>query len=507
MPARTLFVGLDAADPILLERWSAKGRLPAFASVSQDAAEFGLTNPLSTIGTGVWNELISGRSCARSGVYLPARQLHAGETELRPVELHEVDPRAFWTVASDAGKRVAAIDLPQAVAPEELNGVFVVEWGTHDRLFGVRSVPADLLGELRSRHGDYPLWVREWPRPTTTACDGHNGTLEQYEQLLDDLLVGIDRKTDLLLDLLAREDWDLFACAFSEGQCSGHQLWHLRDGSAPEGHERLADGIGMVYERLDAALGALVDAAGPDVTVFVVASHSFVDPTGGRQLLPEVLVKLGYGSGHGASARARSKVPPSVRRLVRKILPRGATQSLQTRAGSLPNPLDSPTTKAVALDGDRCGWIRLNLRGREPHGAVEPGAEAAEVLADIRAELLRLEHPETREPIVAQVQTADEAFGEDHHPGVPDLLVDFRDDLGVLDACRSARVGLVRVSVPPTARRTGAHPATPSRLWIAGDAIPTPAPSGEGRAVDLSATILSHLGVPRPDWCEGAPLV
>ena len=506
MPARTLFVGLDAVDPFLLERWSGEGKLPSFASFSRDAVSFKLSNPLGTIGAGVWNELISGRSCGHGGVYLPARQLHTGETAPRPVELSEFDPRAFWTVASDAGKRVAVVDIPQSVAPETLNGVFVVEWGTHDRLFGERSLPPDLLDELRTRYGDYPLWVREWPRPTTTACDGHNGTLEHYEQLLDDLLAGIERKTDLLLDVLGRDEWDLFACAFSEGQCSGHQLWHFRDG-AVDGHERLAAGIAMVYERLDASLAALVEAAGPDATVFVVASHSFIEPTGGRQLLPEVLVRLGYGSGQGASAKARSRIPPSVRRLVRKVLPRGAAQTLQARAGSLPNPLDSPSTRAVALDGDRCGWIRLNLKGREPHGAVEPGAEAEAVLADIRAEVLRLEHPDTGEKIVRHVLSADDAFGEDHHPDVPDLLVDFRTDLGDLEACRSDRVGLVRAPVQGTARRTGAHPAVPSYLWVAGPGIGSGAPSRDGKAVDLSATILTQLGVDRPGWVEGVPLV
>lgn len=506
MSARTLFVGLDAVDPSLLQRWSIEGAVPRFASFSHAAATFELTNPLGTIGGGVWQELSSGRSCGRAGVFLPARQLHTGETAPRPVERHEVDPRAFWTAASEAGKRVAVVDLPQSVPPPELNGIFVGEWGTHDRLFGEESLPPGLLGELRDRHGDYPLWTRPWARRTTAACDGHDGAVEQYEQLLDDLLAGIEQKTRLLLDVMEREEWDLFACAFSEGQCSGHQLWHFRDGATPVGHERLADGIRRVYERLDRSLGRLIDAAGDGVTVYAVASHAFVDPSGGRQLIPEVLVRLGYGSGGEASARARSKVPPGVRRIVRAVLPSAARRAMQTRIGTLPSPLESPQSRAAALDGDRCSWIRLNLEGREPHGTVKP-AEASALVDDIRAEILLLEQPETGERIVRQALTADEAFGEDHHPDVPDLIVDFRTDLGVLDACRSPRVGTVRIPLQSTAGRTGAHPVVPSYLWISGPGIPRPAPSGEGQAVDLAATILSQLGVPPPDWLDGTPLI
>lgn len=507
MSARTLFVGLDAVDPFLLQRWSREGYVPSFASFSRDAAAFKLANPIRTLSGGVWQELSGGRSCGHTGIFFPDRQLHTGETAPRRVEAADVDPRTYWTAASEAGKRVAVIDLPHTVPPHELNGVFVCEWGTHDRVFGQQSVPAELLGELRDRHGDYPLWSRPWPRRTTAVCDSHDGTREQYEQLLDDLLAGIEQKCALLLDVLGREEWDLFACAFSEGQCSGHQLWHFLDGATPGDRDRLADGIRSVYESLDSALGALISASGPEATVFVVASHAFVHLTGGRQLIPEVLVRLGYGSGSGVSARARSKAPPIVRSLARRVLPRGTRQRLQTRAGSLSHPLDSPLTKAIALDGDRCSWIRLNLEGREPHGAVEPGAEAQALLEDIRAELLLLEHVETGEPIVSQILSAEEAFGESHHPDVPDLMVDFRTDLGVLDACRSNRVGLVHVPLEPTARRTGAHPPAPSHLWVAGPGVPVPAPSGDGDAIDLAATILSQLHVPRPDWLEGKPLV
>lgn len=507
MPARALFVGLDAADTSLLKRWGGEGVLPRFAELARAAAEFELANSLAVIGGGVWQELNSGRSCGRAGIFFPARQLRTGETAPRQVRTDEVDPRAFWTAAGEAGLRVAALDLPHAVAPPTLNGVFVAEWGTHDRMFGERSIPAGLLDELRERHGEYPLWKRPWPRPTTAVCDGHDGSLEQYEQLLDDLLEGIERKTGLLLDVLGREDWDLFACAFSEGQCSGHQLFHFLDGAPAEGHDRLPAAIRSVYQQLDAALGRLVDAAGPGAAVVVVASHSFVAPTGGPQLIPEVLVRLGYGSGQGVSARARAKAPPVVRRIVRRILPRGPREALQARAGSLPHPLDSPQTRAVALDGDRCSWIRLNLAGREPHGTVEPGAEAARLLADIRAGLLELEHPETGEPIVSKVQSAEEAFGEGHHPDVPDLIVNFRDDLGLLDACRSPRVGLVRVPYDTVATRTGAHPPVPSSLWVAGPHVPTPAPSGAGRAVDLAPTVLSALDVLPPGWMDGTPLL
>ena len=383
MPARTLFVGLDAVDPRLLARWSSEGALPRFAAISGGAATFTLSNAIGTIGGGVWQELNSGRSCGRTGVFFPARQLHTGETAPRPVERHEVDSRGFWTVASAAGKRVAAIDLPQSVVPSDFDGVFVTEWGTHDRLWGEGSVPPELFEELRGQYGDYPVWSRPRPRPTTAACDGHDGSASAYENLFDDLLAGIEKKRELLLDVLGREEWDLFACAFGEGQCSGHQFWHFLEGAASSnGNDRMANAIKSVYERLDSSLGALVDAAGPNVTVFVVASHSFVGRRGGKQLVPEVLSRLGYGIGKRhvrpgavegaaedtqarpvAASPGRDRIATGACRVVAE--PIGVSTDTRSSAGRRPLRMDTsepPRTRAAGLGRAR------HRGGRDPRG-------------------------------------------------------------------------------------------------------------------------------------------
>ena len=120
---------------------------------------------------------------------------------------------------------------------------------------------------------------------------------------------------------------------------------------------------------------------------------------------------------------------------------------------------------------NRCAAIRVNLRGREPYGCVEPGPEAAALVEDLRRELHVLRQPGTDEPIVDLVATPEELFGPDPHPDLPDLTVGFRTDLGRLEACASPRVGLVEVPLwnrarAPTGGRSswGARATTPTRL-------------------------------------------
>lgn len=495
MPARVLVIGLDSAESTLVERWTSEGKLPALSELYEQGATYRLDNCWSTLPTSVWPELTSGRSPAKIALFFPPNQLRTGQAEPRRVLPEEVDPAGFWTIASDAGKRVASIDLPWTVPPRDLNGIFLAEWGTHDRWFGTASFPKTLAGEIRERHGDYPVRLCD---------DDYDGSVQGRERLAADLLEAVEYETRMLLELLGREEWDLFACAYGQFQCVGHNFWAYiddRDGTP----DSLRTAVHDVYTKVDEGLAALREAAGPDAVSVVVASHGMGPLVGGPQLLGEVLVRLGAGSGKGRAAEVRSRLPLGIRSTIRRLVPGPLRRRLQQAAGSLPAPLTSPLTKAVALPADVSGYVRLNLKGREPNGSVAPGAEAEAELASLRRALLELEDPASGERIVSGIVSADEAFGPDRHPDVPDLMVSFRTDLGTLEACRSERVGLVKVPFR-IANRTGDHTGE-ARLWLAGPGIAKDEGPGQAHALDVAPTVLALLGVPTPDGLDGRALV
>jgi predicted AlkP superfamily phosphohydrolase/phosphomutase len=501
MSARVLVIGLDAAEATLLERWAAEGDLPAFARLAERGGLARLGNPLETLPGAIWPELETGVSGGRTALFYHPRQLHSGETIPRKVEADEVDPSLYyWSRASAAGKRVAAVDQPQTVLQPGLDGLMLTEWGLHDRNFSITSEPPELLEEVRARWGDHPV----------ISCDDHGGTREGFDRLLDSLLTGAERKTEMLLELLEREDWDLFAGTFGETHCVGHQFWHFFDpaqpGHDPDAPKHLRLAVKSVYQRVGHGVGALLDAAGPDATVLVVASHGMGTYIGGYQLLPQFLVRIGLGSGSGAAAQMRSRLPAPVKSVLRRMFPGRVRARLQEAAGSLPRPLESPHTRAIDLPNNRCGAIRLNIRGREPYGSIEPGDQAEAVLEEIRRELYELEDPDSGERIVAGAVTAEEAFGPDRHADVPDLMVVFRTDVGQITACRSERVGVIRAGTyNPDTPRSGDH-TVESRLWAVGPGIEPGTRLPEANVLDLAPTVLDLLGVPLPDDLDGHPL-
>ena len=510
MPARVLVIGLDAAESTLLERWSAEGWLPSISALRAGSAAWRLNTPLETLPGAVWPEIETGRSCGMMAQYFHPDQIRTGEGRLRPVRPDEIDTaRYYWSIASRAGRRVAVIDPSHAVPSASLNGVELLQWGVHDRVYELAARLPGQYSRLLARHGHYPV----------ASCDTYRPDRRGAERLLVDLARGIERKRALLLDVLRGESWDLFSCELSESHCVGHHFWHFHDVSDAEHDSRapghLRDAIARVYAGLDETVAALIAAAGGQCTTLVFASHGMGPIVGGYLLLWEVLVRLGLGSDRGAARGSalrrfqyalKDRVPLPWVPFVQNVTHLAPIRRVLEHAGCAAFPLESPHTRAAPLPNNRVGAIRLNLKGREPYGCIEPGREADDLIRELRTELLALEHPERGEPIVKRVVTAREAFGDTHHPDVPDLMVVFRTDLGRLEACRSARVGLVRAPVRNARiNRTGDH-TLESRLWMIGPKITGGAAVQQGNLVDIAPTVLDLLGVPHVEGFDGRPL-
>jgi hypothetical protein len=141
---------------------------------------------------------------------------------------------------------------------------------------------------------------------------------------------------------------------------------------------------------------------------------------------------MGYGFRSAASLRERSG-RVNLYRMLRVGLP----GSLQYRIKSmLPKRLqdylvfnwyvsnrDWAGTRAFAVpNGDSAGAIRINLRGREPHGTVRPD-EFDAVCQDLTDAFLELREPDSGRPVVRLVTKSREVFHGPFLDRLPDLTV------------------------------------------------------------------------------------
>lgn len=507
MPAKVALLGFPGMEPGLLDRYMTDGTAPAFAELARRGRALDLENRLDHLPDVVWPEIFTGRNGADLGWYRLPAQLFSGETRARAVTTADFDLTAFWDHASRAGKRVAVVDIPYSGPSPDANGLVVRGWGTHDKPFGTASDPDPAMIErLLAAHGPHPVGHIHAEH---TRCDDHDDTVESLRALRDRLLEGVDVKAGLFEDVLG-EDWDLFAGAFEEAHCAGHQFWHLHDPGSPwhdpDTPQDVKDAARDIHARLDSALGRVLESLGSETTVLVALSHGMHTAGGGWQLLPEFLVRVGYGSGSTAAGRARSRLPAPVKAFARAVIRGRARNSLQRAAGSLPDPLASSDTRAVALMNSPCGAIRLNVRGRDPYGALDPGAEYDSACDELIEELRALIDTRTGRPAVRQVVVARRLYGDALHPNIPDLLVDFDTDAGPIEAVSSPRAGTISVPVrTPALPRSGDHTRN-SRLFVAGPGIAPAASARRGNVVDIAPTILELLGVEQPESFDGRPL-
>lgn len=505
MAAKLLAIGFDALEATLVDRWADEGVLPNFAELRRRGVELALDNDVEMFPDTVWIDTQTGRRGAKLGWYWRPAQVHEGEGTLRHNTETDFDLTAVWDHASAAGKRVAVFDIPYA-QPRPLNGVLVRELGTHGPAYGPGSFPEGLVEELEARHGVYPMPHRFTSTSRGyTGCDSQDGSREALMPLPERIRTAIRIKEAMYRDLLAREDWDLFLGTFCEAHCAGHQLWHFFDERSPwhdpDAPPELANGFRDAYVQLDTSLGAVIDAAGEDATVLVFASHGMGPHIGGWQLLPEIMIRLGYGTAPAAVSSIRSRLPRPLREAIRAVLPGRVRASLKDSMGIAAQPFERRQTRAAAVMNGTNGAIRINLKGRDPHGSVEPGAEYDAICDELVQALGELRDRETGEPVVTAVVRTDDVFSaEDRHPNLPDVIVRFRDDRPVASVT-SPRIGTV--TEPARDRefpRSGDHTAV-SRAWLVAPGLERS--SGRARLVDLAPTMLSILGVEAPEELDG----
>lgn len=505
---RLLILGIDGASPHLLEQGMQDGTLPNLAAL----VAHGMSGPIRAdpfffIGA-TWPSLCTGRSPARHGIHYTV-QLD-GYAFRNVIEHPPALQSPFWEWSSRAGQRVAVLDVPLSRPDPSLNGVQVVEWGGHDAVFGFHASPGTLERDILARFGRHPLGA---------TCDADARSASDYAAFVDTLVRGVQLKARLTRHVLVSSHWDLFVQVFTESHCAGHQCWHLHDSLHPAHDPRYlrvhGDPLRRVYRAIDEAIGEVVAEAGA-ARVLVLAPHGMGYWYGGQFLLREILTRLG-----AVQPALQRAVAPSIAQRVWRILPRAARRPLEPlrrRAQARARPglprLDADPQHSMCFvvpNGFPVGAIRLNLRGREPHGILDP-AHVDAFCADLEHALLDIVDERTGRPAIARVVRTADRYESALLDSLPDLLVEWSDEVatgstrvgnGAAARVRlhSARIGSVEGE--NDYGRTGEH--RPSGFFaLAGNGIRHA--HHEGAAiVDIAPTIARMLEI-TPPQTDGAIL-
>ena len=163
---------------------------------------------------------------------------------------------------------------------------------------------------------------------------------------------------------------------------------------------------------------------------------------------------------------------------------------------------DVDWSRTLAYSIGHVGQIFVNLKGREPEGIVEPGAEYESVRQRVTEALQDLRHPATGQPLVDRVVPSDQVVHGPHAHRSPDLHV-------VMDGYRTIAFPLFATDNRIVTRQirgdSGCHRL--HGIFIAsGPEIHAGQVVADARILDLAPTILHLMGLPVPDDMDGRVL-
>ncbi|MBD2022192.1 alkaline phosphatase family protein [Leptolyngbya sp. FACHB-36] len=535
-------IGLDAADPSIIEGWMAQGHLKTLSRLRDQGAYTRLETFSHYRAETPWTTFLTGCSPKNTGYWSPVKYDEAtyGVTDIGAYDFSEYLP--FYALGSDY--RVAVFDMPQSKLSEQANGPQVLAWGAHSALTPSESLPAHLFQELVTQHGEHPVFNKD-------HADTRN--LPALIELKDHLVTGIHRRAKICQDLLQREPWDLFLTVFGETHSAGHFFWHLSQPEHPlyEVMGKAAPDLMLeTFVEIDRAIGDILSKAPENATVLVFAAHgmgSNVMDLPSMFFLPELMYRFNFGKPGFAPGKLGAPLPPPktsfkkrgwlgevwslkadsnpVRSFLRQNAPTKVFERLEPLFGASPETdLLAPHTlmaegdelyfqparwyqpfwpqmKAFALPSYSEGYIRINLKGREPQGIVEP-AEYDALCDELTQLLYNLKDARTGQPMVRGV-TRTREHASDRDPKLPDadLVVLWQEDhaADTVDSPELGRVG------PVPYLRTGSHRSR--GFFLAHGPKVTPGTLPPGHSLDLAPTILTLLESPIPSYIEGKSLL
>ena len=417
----------------------------------------------------------------------------------------------FWRQLAERSQRVAVIDVPRFAASRTLGdtSLELFGWATHDHIGEPHSWPPDRLAEAEASV-DRPDFGR--PRDDHPAhfapCDWVHGgpdgprSSEQLVSLRDAIVASVDSKIEVSRQYLDDGEWDLFFTVAAETHCAGHQFWAQHTSALADraaSRTEVGDPLVEVYERLDAGIGRLVDAAGADATVVVVFSHGMTANAARNEALDVVLDRISRAtaqrrtsSGVAAAKAVWRRVPRSLRRPLHPAVARVVRRTAHRRTLDPDPPIADRSQRryAAAPGAAAVSGVRLNQIGRDAQGLVPAEARTA-TLELVTDHLLDLVDVETGRSAVRRVVNADDVAGRFPDDGLPDLLVEW-DDHGRGDTLYSPRLGLL--ASPSATVRSGDH-REGGGLFIAHGPGIAPATLTGIAPEDIAPTIAALCGV------------
>jgi predicted AlkP superfamily phosphohydrolase/phosphomutase len=469
-------IGLDAADWEFLRPWMAAGDLPHLRSLVEGGASGPLRSTNPPFSAPAWATFMTGRLPGGHGLFdFVMEDPLNGRPVLARSDL--VQGTRLWEAAAAQGRKSIVVNVPITWPPRPFDGILVSGMLTpKGKPF---THPASLQDEI----------VRALPR---YRCDLDVGLKEEPASLkahLDDMAF---QNLGLMRTLMRRGPWDLFVGVFTTTDRAKHMFWAERETFVRD-H----------YRKVDRAVGELLTEIGPDALVVVLSDHGF-HTVRTKFYMNRWLRERGWLDVRETAAES-TDLPPEERELHEGLevflKPARAKKGFLSRLFGRSDDeahleVDLSRTKAYLYSAWTNG-VKVNLKGRGPHGTVEPGEEYERLRDSIIAGLREFRFPGSEAPLFDFVGRREEVYSGERLEWAPDVVTR-SDGFRVVCGKNLDKGRLLREST----HDSGAHSDT-GIVMLRGPGVKPGATLTGAGIEDMAPTVLWALGAELPAGMDG----
>lgn len=440
---RVCCIGLDGTPYSLLQRMLADGVMPNLAALVREGSLRRMTSVYPWVSSVAWTTLQTGVNPAKHGIY--------GFVDRDPATLKTYIPLAnrirhpaVWDVLGQAGKRVIVLNVPVTYPATPVHGVLVSGF-LAPKLNEKAVYPPSLLPTLEG------LGYRVDTDPQIARQD--------RDRALEDIRDALEKRAHTFLHLMDHQPWDFFLGVIMETDRLHHFFYEQMEQVDPV----YAPAFFEIYQRIDEFLGQVRSRLGERDVLMLMSDHGFCT------IRQEVfynrwLADMGYLKYTEEPARNLEQLHPD--------------------------------SMAYSLDPGR---IFINLRGRERDGRVEPGREYERVRDELIAAVESLtlsDHGAVAHPVL-KAYRREELYRGPYLEQAADIILAPTDGYDPKGAFY--KEGLVHKD----AMMVGMHTYDDAFLYVGRAGLE----DGVVSILDVTPTVLSLMGQPIPEACDGRPLV
>lgn len=399
---RTIVVGWDGATFDIIKPLVDRGLMPNVARLMREGAWGRLESTIPPLTPVAWTSIFTGVNPGKHGIY----DAMFYRPDLKRIVFANATMRAVksvWSILSDKGKKTGVMNVPMTYPPDEFDGFSISGMFTPDGADDFITPPG-LKAEIEKLFGKYNIECRQESDPGA------------YLKRIFDM---VDYREKVCLYLMERKAWDFFFVVFVATDRVQHFFWKYLDPGHPE-HSKYGGAIAQAYIRLDAALGRIMEKAGPGANVMMVSDHGS-GPLDSAFFLNNWLIKKGYltlkqDMASALRTKTSTRVMHGLAKSVKKVLPSAKWSRLRPGADASINAFYS------LIDFERTTAFSEGVTGAIYINQDLPPEEYQSVSKRLIEELCAI-RDDSGKRVIEHVYRREDIYTGEHAHKAPDLTL------------------------------------------------------------------------------------